>query len=215
MAGPDASAVTGEARKLGFSLDAPAAEALAAYLGLLERWNRRTNLVGRKGWRDVLRHLAADSLHLAGFLDELDLPDSPLTLDLGAGAGLPGLPLRTLWQEGEYILVEVREKRAGFMRSALARMTLPRTTVFQGRAEDVLAERSPDRKADIILGRAFMPWRELLDFVRPMLSEQGVVLILSNDPVPSDMPSGWIALKSRLYKVSGAERHFWVLSPHR
>lgn len=212
MAGPDARAVTGEVRRLGFSLDAPAADALAAYLGLLDRWNRRTNLVGRHGWREVLGHLAVDSLHLAEFLSELPLPENPLCLDLGAGAGLPGLPLRTIWQNGRYCLVEVREKRAGFMRSALARMKLPRTEVFEGRAEDALGAVAPRERADLIVSRAFMPWRQLLDFVSPMLSAGGFVVVLSNDPAPQQMPSGWALQGEKSYRVSKNTRYFWALA---
>jgi 16S rRNA (guanine527-N7)-methyltransferase len=208
MAAPEARDVARQARELGFDLGPAAAEPLAAYLGLLERWNRRTNLVGKQGWRSVLTHLAVDSLHLGPFLDTLALPDAPLTLDLGAGAGLPGLPLRCVWRKGHYHLVEPREKRAGFMRSALARMKIPRTSVFQGRAEDVFDSLLTRQPADLILSRAFMPWRELLDFAAPMLSPQGVIVILANEAPPSPAPAGWSPCSELTYSVHGSSRLF-------
>ena len=208
-------AVAGAARRLGRAVTPEQAELLAGYLDQLVKWNRKMNLVGKSGWEAVFDSLVVDSLYLADFLDGLALPDAPLSLDLGAGAGLPGIPLRALWRAGEYVLVEVREKRALFMRSAVGRLGLPDTRVFQGRAEDVVdAPGGTDgRRADLVLSRAFMPWRELLGVVRPLLAEGGVLVVLSNDPLPGDLPEGWRAGPCADYPAAGGTRYFWSLSP--
>lgn len=217
---PTRKTVAAAAERLGRHLTNTQAVLLAKYLDQLVKWNRKMNLVGKADWQTVLRTLAADSLYLADFLAGLDLPNDPLALDLGAGAGLPGIPLRILWQPGEYRLVEIREKRILFMRSALGRLGLPGTSVFHGRAEDVL-DGSPEtggtggRKADLILSRAFMPWKKLLVLVRPMLAEGGVLVVLSNDPQPEPdtLPEGWRFGDSMAYPVAGTTRYFWSLSP--
>jgi len=200
------------AQRLGRPLTGAEAQSLATYLDQLIKWNKKMNLVGRSSWRDVFDTLVVDSLHLAGFLAGLKLPDSPLTLDLGAGAGLPGIPLRALWQAGEYHLVEVREKRSLFMRSVLGKLSLPATEVFHGKAEDVL-EALGKPTADLILSRAFMPWEKLLDFTRPMLPIGGLIVILSNDlpPAQSALPQGWELTASASYKAAKDTRHFWAL----
>lgn len=209
---PTISDVQDAAGHLGRPLTDEQAAPLTAYLDQLIKWNKKMNLVGRSTWRNVFDTLVVDSLHLADFLTGLDLPDAPLTLDLGAGAGLPGIPLRALWQAGDYHLVEVREKRSLFMRSVLGRLQLPGTHVFHGRAEDVLAEIDADA-ADLILSRAFMPWRTLLDFTRPMLSDRGVIVILSNDPPPKDtLPDGWLLTGSASYSAARDTRYFWALT---
>lgn len=200
------------AERLGRPVTRSEAASLALYLDQLIKWNRKMNLVGKSDWRAVFDTLVVDSLHLADFLSGLALPGKPLTLDLGAGAGLPGIPLRILWQPGEYHLVEVREKRALFMRSALGRLGIEHTRVVHGRAEDALATLGRDH-ADIVLSRAFMPWRELLDFVRPMLGT--CLVILSNHPPPQapDLPQGWRLADSASYPAAGTTRHFWALVP--
>lgn len=204
--------VAAAAQRLGHPLTDAQVESLATYLDQLIKWNRKMNLVGRSTWRDVFDTLVVDSLHLAGFLAGLDLPDSPLTLDLGAGAGLPGIPLRALWQAGDYHLVEVREKRSLFMRSVLGKLRLPGTAVYHGKAEDVL-ESLGAPTADLILSRAFMPWEKLLDFTRPMLPVGGVIVILSNDTPPAGnaLPQGWELTVSASYKAAKDTRHFWAL----
>lgn len=195
----------------GFKAAADQARVLAYYLTLLVKWNKSMNLVGPQSWEQIFHSLIIDSLHLADFLDKLDLPASPVTLDLGAGAGLPGIPLRSLWQAGDYRLVESREKRCIFMRTALRMMKLPRTDVFQGRAEKIPAENLP---ADLILSKAFMPWKELLDFVKPMLAGQGKIVILSNDPAPTEQDlenSGYVLEDSMEYMAGDKIHYFWCL----
>jgi 16S rRNA (guanine527-N7)-methyltransferase len=210
------AALTAAARALGRPVTDDQARTLADYLTQLVKWNKKMNLVGPADWRTVFDKLVVDSLYLADFLDGLKLADTPLCLDLGAGAGLPGIPLRVLWPRGDYWLVEVRDKRATFMRSAVGRLGLPGTSVFHGRAEDALdrlTERGHQATADLILSRAFMPWPALLEFVRPMLSPGGTVVILANTPPPgeTDLPPGWHLGDVAGYPAAGRERFFWSL----
>ena len=215
---PTPETVAAGATRLGRAVTPDQAGLLAAYLDQLVKWNRKMNLVGKADWKSVLDTLVVDSLYLADFLAGLDLPERVLTLDLGAGAGLPGIPLRAIWQAGEYRLVEVREKRVLFMRSVLGRLGLPGTSVFHGRAEDVVGAArfsggTDGKKADLIVSRAFMPWRKLLDLVHPMLAGNGRLVILSNDPAPDFLPEGWKSGPSADYPAAGTRRYFWSLSP--
>ncbi|WP_415715279.1 16S rRNA (guanine(527)-N(7))-methyltransferase RsmG [Maridesulfovibrio sp.] len=199
------------AQEEGFKAATDQARVLTYYLTMLVKWNKSMNLVGPQGWEEVFHSLIIDSLHLADFLDSLGLPPNPVSLDLGAGAGLPGIPLRTLWQAGDYHLVEARQKRSIFMRTALRVMKLPRTYVFQGRAEKIPQTNLP---ADLILSKAFMPWKDLLEFVKPMLAPQGRVVILSNDPAPSEDELKILghALENSMEYQAGDKMHYlWSL----
>ena len=188
---------------------------LGVYLSLLMRWNRIMNLVGAKSWPEALR-LAADSFFLACFLEELPLPAQPFTWDLGAGAGLPGVPLRMVWQAGEYHMVESREKRAIFLNAALAQLALPRTAVICDRAENFLARMlAQQRPADCILSRAFMPWESLLPFVADSLAPAGLVCIAARRPPPEALPGHWLLAGEHAYEIDGAQRFFWALRKGR
>jgi 16S rRNA (guanine527-N7)-methyltransferase len=184
---------------------------LGIYLSLLMRWNRAMNLVGAKNWRDALR-LAADSFFLARFLEGLPLPVHALTWDPGAGAGLPGIPLRMVWQAGEYHMVESREKRAVFLSTVLARLALPRTSAVCERAEHFFARMiAQERPADCILSRAFMPWEKLLPFVADSLAPGGFVCIAATRPSPEALPDAWALAAEYAYALDGAQRFFWAL----
>ena len=195
-------------RDLGFSLSGAASESLAVYLGLLGKWNRVMNLVGPRDWRDILSGLIVDSFHLAGFIRALPLPPAPECRDLGAGAGLPGIPLRMLWQEGSYTLVEAREKRALFLRTVLASCPLPGVSVFQGRAEAFMAVRGP---AHLTVSRAFLPWEKVLALVEEYTKPGGYCLFLTLTPLPAALPQGWEAAAEQAYTVGNDQRWLWAL----
>ena len=234
MASPSISLTALEAQCAALDCAVPSAAlpALATYLALLTKWNKVMNLVGTRSWQETLRVLLVDSFHLADFLESLDLPEAPQVWDLGAGAGLPGIPLRMVWQRGHYYMVEAREKRALFLSTVLASVPLPGTHVFRGRAEDFFG-RAP-KAADMVVSRAFLPWPQVLELVAPHLasactapgqpehedraqrSEQGGrVVFLALDPPPAALPAGWAVEQARTYTVQGKSgtdtRHFWSL----
>ena len=102
--------------------------------------------------------------------------------DLGAGAGLPGIPLRILWNQGNYTLVEAREKRSLFLNMVCTKLGLENTFVCRERAENFM----PNKKAQLIISRAFMPYAKMLDFVAPYLASQnenGAIIFLTLEKI--------------------------------
>ncbi len=200
--------------KKGFSLSETQALSLSGYLDLLMRWNKMMNLVGAHHWRDAFEDLITDSFHLAAFLREHilpSLPGQPVTWDLGAGAGLPGIPLRILWQEGSYWMVESREKRTIFLSTVLARYPLPQTHVFRGRAEDFME----NKKADLIVSRAFMPWKQMLAFIQGHLTENGCVVFLTKEKLEVDNSLPWALCADYKYEAGNTERFFCAFTAQK
>lgn len=190
-------------------LDARAKADLALYLDQLIAWNKVLNLSGFDNREKIVRELIVDSFYLADFLSSL-FPDvsAPETVDLGAGAGLPGIPLRMLWHAGQYVMVEAREKRALFLSNILSRLKLPATSVFRGRAENFFAD--SDKKPDCILSRAFMPWPKLSDFCFPWLSDRSCLIVMSNRQAPTDLKS-WSLYQETSYQIQNRTRYLWAM----
>jgi 16S rRNA (guanine527-N7)-methyltransferase len=202
------------AKDLGRNLSRQEAEATAAYVDLLVRWNARMNLVGHATGSEILTDLVADSWHLADLLEEVDLSPSPRCLDLGAGAGLPGIPLRIVWPDGDYHLVEPREKRALFLKVAVASLRLARTHVVQGRVEELPEDLAP---ADLIVSRAFRPWAEYLEIVRPLLAPAGVAVVFASEPPEAARSAPGVRLVAERAYVSpsspSGSRWLWAFTP--
>lgn len=184
---------------------------LAAYLELLMQWNGVMNLVGARTWQDAFRTLVVDSFHLAPFVEENVRQPEPRCWDLGAGGGLPGVVLRMLWRKGDYWLVEAREKRALFLSTVLARHPLPGVRVFRGRAEQFMAG-PPLRTADLMVSRAFMPWRDVLDLVRPRLAADGRVVFLLRESLDESPCAGWRRVGLHSYRVGSDTRFLCALA---
>lgn len=212
MRKPSPNDVAALAATLGRPLDERQASLLAAYLGGLATWNRSMNLVGAGDWRTALADLVADSWHLADFLAGLPLPEAPRTLDLGAGAGLPGIPLRVFWEAGEYVLVEPRAKRSAFLRFSLSVLPLARTSVAQCRVEDLPPALLP---CDLVLSRAFMPWPELLPLAAELTGGAGACVVMAREEPPAEAASccGWRLGRAASYPSGGSSRWFWSFSP--
>ena len=236
---PSPSEVAAAALALGRGIEPEQAAGLAAYLGLLQTWNRKTNLVGPRAWPQMLSELVADSWHLADLLGELALPEAPVALDFGAGAGIPGVPLRLFWRAGRYVMIEPRAIRAGFLRQCVAMMRLAGTEVLEGRAEQA------QERADICLSRAFQPWREFLGTASRHRGQTGgagveerpegaqgacagepgqagaggtpkfpVVIVFANEAVPDGpVPEGFVLVRSKAYPSRGGVGYFWVFAP--
>ena len=165
------------------------------------------NLVGTRTAEDTFFTLVVDSLHLGRFLrEDVEYSTAPCCWDLGSGAGLPGLPLRMIWQEGDYWMVEAREKRALFLSTVLAKYPLPGTHVFRGRAEAFMAG-PPARTADLIVSRAFMPWPGVLELVVLLLRER-----LQESPDWEQAAQNWRIAGQYTYTASRTQRYLYALT---
>src|SRR5882757_3963226 len=107
---------------------------LAAYLDLLVRWNARTNLTAIRQPEEMVRRHFGESLFAAANLgDPSNFPNT--LLDLGSGAGFPGIPIALAHPEITVTLAESQNKKAAFLREAVRTLGLKNVEVWAGRAE--------------------------------------------------------------------------------
>lgn len=190
-----------------------ASNQLCQYLDLLSVWGSKINLTASQDHIYLMRDLVQDSFFLTRFIEDRFSArgwEEPIICDLGAGAGLPGIPFRIFWQKGSFTLVERRQKRALFLQNACSRLKLPKTTVLAGDAKDYLA-RQAQRKQDCILSRAFMPWPDLLSLCHDALSAAGFLVIMANEAPPEGLDKGWQLEAELQYKLPHKTRWLWAV----
>jgi 16S rRNA (guanine527-N7)-methyltransferase len=149
---------------------------LAAYVQLLGAWNRRINLVGRDTMGDVWRRHILDSAQIFPHLPE----KARVLVDLGSGAGLPGLVLAIMGVP-EVHLVESDQRKAAFLREAV-RVTGAPAQVHARRAETMARP-----FADVVTARALAPLPALVDLAGPFLKPGGVCLFLKGRGVEEEL----------------------------
>lgn len=192
------------AREIGLEYDEHAITKCVEYISLLHTWNKRTNLVGKQNQYEIASDLCIDSIHLAYILQHTQYPMHNI-IDCGAGAGIPGIPLRCFYTLGTYTMIECRQKRVLFIESALRRLMLPDTLCKEGRVEDIC----PHLALDTIVSRAFMPPERLLPFAYQFLQQgQYLILMLHTDTTSME---GYKSIYSYSYIVADKERYICIL----
>ena len=142
---------------------------LKAYVGLLTDWNERHNLVSKDSLDDVWRRHIWDSTQLVPLIPA----DAKTLVDLGSGAGFPGLVLALLLQGRVAVtLFEATAKKCEFLHAAAARMEMP-VSIRNQRAEEV-----PVEAFDVITARACAPLDKLLAYAQHFVGPGTVCLFL-------------------------------------
>lgn len=149
--------------ELGLKVDTSTQEKLLTYLQLLAKWNRVYNLTALRHPDEWVTH------HLLDSLSVLPHVRGPVVLDVGSGAGLPGLVLAMLRPDWQVISVEVVDKKAAFQRQVAAELALANVRVEGGRVEGVML----DGGADTIVSRAFSSLTDFVNLTRHLLKSGG------------------------------------------
>lgn len=159
------------ADELGLDLSAAQREAYARYVSLLIFWNRKINLTGAKDPLTIVRRHILDSLAVSRFL-RLE----PRLVDVGSGAGFPGLVLKILYRSKPISLVEPRRKRATFLREVIRNLSLVSAEVLEERIERVSNARRG--QFDEATARAFGSPQVLFPACYQLLSNGGTLYVM-------------------------------------
>jgi 16S rRNA (guanine527-N7)-methyltransferase len=138
------------------------AERLSAYVALIRKWQPAENLISPKTLPDIWQRHIADSAQIVKLF-----PQARRWLDLGSGAGLPGMVISILQGDGGHVhLVESNRRKCAFLRAAI-RETEAKASVHEGRIEDVLAGWT--EPVDRVTARALASLTELLRLAEPVM----------------------------------------------
>ena len=146
---------------------------LSTYLDLLLKWNARTNLTAIRDPEEIVRRHFGESL-FAG--QHLDTPLPETLLDLGSGAGFPGLPIALLHPEIKVTLAESQNKKATFLREGVRTLNLPNVEVWAARAESL----PPSHQFHTVTLRAVDNMAAALAVAAPRATHQ--LLLLTSTP---------------------------------
>ncbi len=145
------------------------------YNDLLIQWNRDINLISR---HDETRIETRHFLESAGLMIAIQFIDSQRILDLGAGAGFPGIPIKLLHPDLKLTLVESRKKKALFLKDVVEKLCLEDVDVIPERVEDYV----PDSTYDHVVSRAVADLSQLYKWSRHLLSNPGGQMVAMKGP---------------------------------
>ena len=192
-------------------LSAEEKERLLIHWQLVKETSRRFNLTAVLDDEEAAEKHYRDCLAARDFLREL--PERTLTLDLGSGAGFPGLVLAAVFPQRRFCLLDATAKKCDFLREAAQRMGLTQVEVLCGRAEE-LGRGERRESFDLVTARAVAALRELAELALPFLKPGGKLLALKGAGYASEVEAaahalselGGSVLEPREYSLSGGER---------
>ena len=159
-------------RNIGVEVGDHQLETLDAYVALLLEWNKKVNLISRKDEENVWEnHL----LHSLSALARVEIPPGAITLDLGTGGGLPGIPLKILRPDTEFTLLDSIQKKITAVRDIVEKLALTGMTTLCGRAEELGRKGGQRGKYDLVLSRGVTSLPHLVRLANPLLRHRSVL----------------------------------------
>jgi 16S rRNA (guanine527-N7)-methyltransferase len=174
-------------------LPEPIQRQLRDYRDLLFRWNQRFNLTALREPEEIDTRLIADALRLLPAIDaELESRPAPVQLiDLGTGAGFPGLVIKIARPEIRVVLVDATNKKVQFVQHVIGELGLRAASTVHGRAEDI--GHHHDYRA------------QLIELTVPLLAEGGVFLFPKGGQIEEELASGQRAAKILKARIESTE----------
>ena len=189
--------IAGAIDLLGQTFPVGTAEKLAILLDELERWNRRMNLTAIRDVDDMISRHLLDSLVLRPLIAGTRI------LDVGTGAGFPGLPLAIAEPDRKFDLVDSNSRKIQFIKHVTGLIGLSNVTAVKARTEDY----APGYRFDTVIARAVAALPRLVEIAGHHVGEDGVFVALKGRfpaEEPEHVPDTWHSTITEL-SVPGLE----------
>ncbi len=160
------------ARELDIELAPDQTQLFLSYLDILKLWNKRINLTATEDEQEIVIKHFLDSISIVPFISK-----NTRVLDIGSGAGFPGIPLKIVKPSLEVALLDSVQKKVFFMRDAIRKLKLSKIRAIYGRAED-LNNGILRGYFDFVVSRAVGRIENLLDLGTPYLREKGETILM-------------------------------------
>ncbi len=160
---------------------------LNSYLDLLVKWNRKINLTSEKTPSEILHRHIFDSLQYARVVS----PNESV-MDIGSGAGFPGIPLKVIYPHLDLTLVESQRKRCSFLEAVVSSLGFQDTRVINERAEKI----SPVPVVGVVILRAVSDIKSCLELSVRFLGKGGRVVLKKgpDENMTADLPHDYFSL---------------------
>jgi 16S rRNA (guanine527-N7)-methyltransferase len=169
--------LTAGIESLRLSIDEDKIERLLGFIKLIEKWNKAYNLTAIRNREEMVR------LHLLDSLAVLDFVEGQRVIDIGTGAGLPGIPLAICRPEIEFVLLDSNAKKTRFVQQAVLELKLKNVTVCHSRVEQY----RPENRFNTVITRAFASLPAIVELTEHLLGKGGVVLAMKGQSPDAEL----------------------------
>jgi len=194
-----------------FSLTLPEATVsqFAIFIEEIQRWSKIADLLSQTDPETLIGKHILDSLALLPWIAA-----GSRALDLGSGAGFPGLPLAIVNPGISVTLIEARRKRAHFLKESIRKLGLRNAKAYEGKAEHLSQERDLQAAFDLVTTRATWNISLFLTLASPFLRPDGIAMAMKGPRLPEELKetrdsiekTGFSLMDTKSYTLAGNEK---------
>lgn len=176
--------------KIDINLDNEICNKLYNYMNLLLEWNEKINLTAITDEKEIILKHFIDSFTINKFINSGDI-----MLDIGTGAGFPGLPIKIIRPEVDVFLMDSLNKRINFLNEVIESLQLKNIEAFHSRAEEMAKNNKFREKFDVVTSRAVAKLNILLEYMLPYTKVNGKCLCMKGPNIEEEIKEAEKALK--------------------
>lgn len=162
---------------------------LYQYMKLMLEWNKNVNLTAITDEKEVIIKHFIDSISINKYIKEANN-----VMDVGTGAGFPGIPLKILNEGTDFILVDSLNKRINFLEEVKKELSLNKLKLLHARAEELAKDKEYRENIDIVISRAVARLRILVEYMLPFLKENGLCICMKGPNIEEELEESKKAL---------------------
>ncbi len=171
-----------KAKKMQIELSNQQLEQFYLYMNLLLEWNEKINLTAITDPKEIILKHFIDSITIAPYLK-----NAQSILDIGTGAGFPGIPLAILENSKDFVLMDSLNKRIIFLQEVIQNIALTRVQAIHGRAEELGKEKEHREHYDLVTSRAVAKLNILLEYMLPFVKVGGRCICMKSQEIEEEL----------------------------
>lgn len=172
-----------------------------SYMDLLLEWNEKINLTAITEKKEIILKHFIDSLTIYKYIKGKDK-----IVDVGTGAGFPGIPLAIMKKQNEVVLVDSLNKRINFLNEVIKKLKLENVIAIHSRAEDFGKEKEYREKFDIVTSRAVANLTVLVEYLLPLVDVGGYCICMKGPNIEEELNQSKFAIKTLGGKIEKVEK---------
>lgn len=179
-----------KANILGIKLSEAVLEKFYGYMQILLEWNEKMNLTAITDEKEIIVKHFIDSLTVQKYIIE-----KQTVMDIGTGAGFPGIPLKLLYEENQFILIDSLNKRIQFLEEIKKELNLRNLELIHARAEELAKNKAYRENVDVVISRAVANLRVLVEYMLPFVKANGICICMKGPNINEEIEESKNAIK--------------------
>ena len=174
--------ISNYAKELEINITDKEANDFYKYMLLLIEWNNKMNLTAITDEKDIILKHFIDSISVNKYIK-----NNKKIMDIGTGAGFPGIPLKILNEDIEFILVDALNKRINFLEEVKNKLNINNLILIHSRVEDLAHNSEYREKSDIVLSRAVANLSVLVEYMLPFVEKDGYCICMKGPNIDEEI----------------------------